>query len=256
MDCIASTRHPDTDEYDYHTSGATGTSISEAMVFPTCVNTDANFYDYLAFITIHMVFCKFVYMMCYLYTYPELVLQNMDVNSNIIEYDENKWFLWLTKRSILTSLLGVYLMYFTAYTTDPLKSDPSLSRQVLVYFHVICVLLIVVGTSTLCVQIVREINERACRCVTAVYLLILMVLGTTTLYLYHQDGYDTALQFMNVGEWEIFYFTYVYYLLSIVTYVNGNIHNTLLANKQTCVFIFAINFILGPISYSLINCLL
>ena len=256
MDCIASTRHPDTDEYDYHTSGATGTSISEAMVFPPCVNTDAKFYDYLAFITIHMVFCKFVYMLYYVYTYPELVLQNMDIGRTIIEYDANKWFLWLTKRSILTSLLGVYLMYFTAYTTDPLKSDPSLAREVLVYFHVSSVLLIVVGTSTLCFQIVREINERAYLCVTAVYALTLMTLGTIWLYLYHQDGYDAAMRFMNVGEWEIFYFTYVYYLLSIVTYVNGNIHNTLLENKQTCVFVVALSLILGPTSYSLINCLL
>ena len=191
-----------------------------------------------------------------MYTYPELVLQNRDVNSKIIEYDENKWFLWLTKRSILTSLLGVYLMYFTAHTADPLKSDPSLARQVLVYFHVVCVLLIIIGTSTLCIQIVREINERAYLCVTTAYVLMVMVLGTSWLYLYHQGGYDAAMRFMNVGEWEIFYFTYVYYLLSIVTYVNGNIHNTLLENKQTCLFILASNLILGPTSYSLINCLL
>lgn len=252
IDCIESTGHPDTNNYEYHT----GTSISKAMVFPTCVNIDAKFYDYLAFMTIHMVFCKFIYIMYYLYTCPEIVFQNMDIHNQLIECDKNKLFIWQTKRSILISIVGIYFMYFTTYTTDPLKSEPSLVREVLVYFHIICAGLIISGTSTLCFQIVREINERIYKCVTVVYLLTLMVMGSISLYLYHQDGYHASLRFMNVGEWEIFYFTYVYYLLSIVTYVYGNIYNTLFENKKIVLSIFLINFIIGPTSYSVINCVL
>lgn len=223
----------------------TGTSISESMVYPTCVNMNPNRYDYLAYVTIHMVFCKFIYMLYHIFTKPSMIFHNRGKSIDIL----------LTKIGIIICSTGIYVMYFTTYTKEPLKSEPSTLRNVLTTIHICCVGLIINGSLLFCYQIIKVINQRVYNIVSYLYFLTMIVLSIIFIHKYKVNGKNEAMRFMNIGEWEILYFTYVYYLLSIVLYENGDIKDTY-KNKLQIMAIVMCNFIIGPICYSCINCLI
>lgn len=246
-ECINGLEDDDIEMVDYYT----GTSISESMVFPTCVNYQPNRYDFLAFTSIHLVFTKFIYMMYYIYSNPGIIFHNQTIETLTMRNH-----IRLARFGIILSSIGIYMMYFTTYTNNPIKSVPSDVRSVLTDMHMFCVILIVLGTGVLCYQIVREIDQKMYTFLSYGYFLAISILGSVFLYKYVNNSLNDAMRFMNIGEWEIFYFTYVYYLLSIITYLDGNIHNTMGENKWGFLGIAILNFIIGPTCYSCINCLL
>jgi hypothetical protein len=228
-----------------------GTSISESMVFPTCVNDTPNRYDFVAFIAIHLVFTKFVYMMYYIYTHPEMLFHN-----SIIDTGKKQRSIRYANWGIALSNFGIYLMYFTTFTNDPLQGHPSDVRETLTDLHIFCVVMIVLGTSLLSVVMVKNIHVMAYTITSIVYFVTLVTTGSIAWHLYNVHGYEQAMQFMNIGEFEILYFTFVYYLFSIRTYEVGRIHKTVSDHLIPLGGIFFLNSIVGPIVYSCLNCYL
>lgn len=226
------------------------TSISESMVFPTCVNSVVNQYDVLGFISIHLVFTKFIYMLRYLYINPGILFQNQTIESV-----RQKRLIISSKIGIWLTIVGIYLMYFTTYTIDG-NNGSSEARRVLTEMHMACVVLIVLGTFLLCSVMIRGIWINVYTWLFSCYMLVISILGGIFIHTYIHHGYDEAVSFMGIGEFEILYFTFVYYLLSIRTYVDGNIHNTICSNVEALLGICFLNLLIGPICYSCLNCFL
>ena len=228
-----------------------GTSISESMVFPTCVNATPNRYDFVAFFAIHLVFTKFVYMLHYIYTHPDILFHN-----SIIDTIEKQRSVTYAKWGIIMTNLGIYLMYFTTFTNDPLQGHPSIVRATLTDMHIFCVVLIIMGSSLVSMVMLKNIQVMAYTITSILYIIMLITAGSIFLHIYSAYGYDQAMRFMNVGEFEILFFTFVYYLLSLRTYEVGKIHNTILDHLVPLGCIFFLNFMVGPICYSCLNCFL